>query len=250
MNVPLKQGDGSITLSEMTLKYFLDGNKIISQQDAANDISFYYGVDGITCFNIKYNDNDEIYYYKKNLQGDIIGIYAEGGTLIAKYDYDDWGNHTVKYLDNNDNFVAIESNYCYNDTSNTNKFIAFKNPFRYRGYYYDFETNLYYLNSRYYDSEIGRFINADDINILDSTQKFGNGLNLYVYCLSNPVNDFNIKSIVDYTNKAVTFMNKNANLLKLNYSVKYDMIRWIFADSNATGYFDSLGKIITFILKG
>ncbi len=76
----------------------------------------------------------------------------------------------------------------YNDTSVENRFIAFKNPFRYRSYYYDFETNLYYLNSRYYDPEIGRFINADDIASLNISQIAQNGLNLYAYCLNNPVN--------------------------------------------------------------
>ena len=77
----------------------------------------------------------------------------------------------------------------YNDISDINRFVAFKNPFRYRGYYYDFETGLYYLNSRYYDPEIGRFINADDINALDVTKIAINGLNLYAYCLNNPVNE-------------------------------------------------------------
>ena len=76
----------------------------------------------------------------------------------------------------------------YNDTSDVNRFVAYKNPIRYRSYYYDFETNLYYLNSRYYDPEIGRFINADDIKALDATKITINGLNLYVYCLNNPVN--------------------------------------------------------------
>ena len=64
-----------------------------------------------------------------------------------------------------------------------------KNPFRYRSYYFDIETDLYYLNSRYYDPEIGRFINADDITVLDITNIALNGLNLYAYCLNNPVNE-------------------------------------------------------------
>ncbi len=68
-------------------------------------------------------------------------------------------------------------------------YIALKNPFRYRSYYYDFETGLYYLNSRYYDPEISRFINIDDITVLDITNIALNGINLYVYCLNNPVNE-------------------------------------------------------------
>ena len=67
--------------------------------------------------------------------------------------------------------------------------VAVLNPFRYRGYYYDYETELYYLNSRYYDSETGRFINADDISILNTAKDEINGLNLYAYCFNNPIND-------------------------------------------------------------
>ena len=86
-------------------------------------------------------------------------------------------------------YAIIDNDYSYNDTTIINRFIAFKNPFRYRSYYYDFETNLYYLNSRYYDPELGRFINADDITTLDVTKIALNGLNLYAYCLNNPVNE-------------------------------------------------------------
>ena len=63
------------------------------------------------------------------------------------------------------------------------------NPFRYRGYYYDTETGLYYLKSRYYDPEVGRFITIDDIQILSISKEVINGLNLYSYCNNNPVND-------------------------------------------------------------
>ena len=68
-------------------------------------------------------------------------------------------------------------------------YIALKNPFRYRSYYYDFETGLYYLNSRYYDPETGRFINIDELTVLDVTNIALNGINLYAYCLNNPVNE-------------------------------------------------------------
>ena len=60
------------------------------------------------------------------------------------------------------------------------------NPIRYRGYYYDLETGLYYLNSRYYDPETGRFLNQDLISYLDPETV--NGLNLYAYCGNDPVN--------------------------------------------------------------
>ena len=86
-------------------------------------------------------------------------------------------------------YAKVESGYSVTDTSNINRFIAFKNPFRYRSYYYDFETNLYYLNSRYYDPQIGRFINADDISVLSEGKDFFNGLNLYAYCSNNPISN-------------------------------------------------------------
>ena len=85
--------------------------------------------------------------------------------------------------------LDIEKNIDYTDASNINKFVTLKNPFRYRSYYYDYETHLYYLNSRYYDPETGRFINADDVSTLDITKITINGLNLYAYCLNNPVNE-------------------------------------------------------------
>lgn len=61
------------------------------------------------------------------------------------------------------------------------------NPFIYRGYYFDSESNLFYLNSRYYDSEVGRFISPDVVSILDDTKGQINGLNLYMYCSDNPI---------------------------------------------------------------
>ncbi len=119
----------------------------------------------------------------------VIGIYSTEDEQIARYSYDAWGNQIVEYLNNEGKFVAIEKDFEYNNISEINRFIAFKNPFRYRSYYYDFETNLYYLNSRYYDPELGRFINADDVGNIDVTQIAFNGLNLYAYCLNNPVNE-------------------------------------------------------------
>jgi RHS repeat-associated protein len=84
----------------------------------------------------------------------------------AEYVYDAWGNHVI--VKNDDNIGSI-------------------NPFRYRGYYFDIETGLYYLKARYYDPETGRFINADDIGVFDETRNDINGLNLYAYCANNPV---------------------------------------------------------------
>ena len=105
------------------------------------------------------------YYYRRNLQGDVIGIYDTAGTKVGGYAYDAWGNCTV--------------------TLNTNG-IAVHNPIRYRGYYYDEGTKLYYLNARYYCPELHRFISPDDTSYLDPETP--NGLNLYCYCNNDPVN--------------------------------------------------------------
>ena len=170
-------------------KFFLNGNKILAQNDG-NKIYYHYGVDGIVGFTLKLSDTIIYdYIYKKNIQGDIIGIYDSNNALICKYIYDAWGNHKTLILSNNGEYVDISSTSDYTNINNNYIFIANLNPFRYRGYYFDTDTGLYYLNTRYYDPELGRFINADAIDILNTAQEELNGLNLYAYCFNNPVND-------------------------------------------------------------
>ena len=174
-----------------TTLYYLSDDKIIRQHDQLNVLDFYYGIDGISGFHIssqnavyKGTPLNHYFYYKKNLQGDIIGIIDADGEEIVHYVYDAWGNH--KAIDGKTGSTLDISSYdSYTNTSNIVQFIATKNPFRYRSYYYDYETGLYYLNSRYYNPEIGRFINADDVEYLDADTI--NGLNLYAYCGSNPI---------------------------------------------------------------
>ena len=106
---------------------------------------------------------------------------------MVQYKYDAWGNHAALYWNKVNekeqysevDVAAFDENYAHNKT------LAELNPFRYRGYYYDTETGLYYLKTRYYDPEIGRFITIDDLSYLDSDTI--NGLNLYAYCGDNPV---------------------------------------------------------------
>ena len=106
-----------------------------------------------------------------DVQGNIIALLDSAGNVVVKYVYDAWGNHAV--LDGNGNDIT-DANHIGN-----------LNPFRYRGYFYDVETELYYLQTRYYDPEIGRFITIDSIEYLDPESI--NGLNLYAYCGDNPV---------------------------------------------------------------
>ena len=125
--------------------YTLEGTKILREEWNGGSITPIYDNEDSVC-GIIY-DNGSIskpYYFDKNLQGDVIGIVDENGFVVARYSYDAWGKCTI-----------------VSDTSGIN--IAFYNPFRYRGYYYDKETELYYLQSRYYDPETGRFINGDEL---------------------------------------------------------------------------------------
>lgn len=109
------------------------------------------------------------YFYRKDAQGNIIAILDNTGKVVVKYFYDCWGNN-----------IAVA------ETGEEDKSgIGFLNPFRYRGYYYDTETELYYLQTRYYDPEIGRFISQDILEYADPETI--NGLNLYAYCLNNPI---------------------------------------------------------------
>lgn len=141
---------------EFAVKHKKDGSKA-----SFVEVSIGYEHDGVR------------YYFQKNLQGDVARIFNANGYLVARYVYDAWGNHTV---------------YDSNGNINTDKnFIGNINPFRYRGYYYDADTKLYYLKTRYYNPEVGRFISADSIEYLDPETI--NGLNLYAYCNNNPVSN-------------------------------------------------------------
>jgi len=105
----------------------------------------------------------------RNLQGDVVQIRSIYGTAVVEYTYDAWGN-----------VLSITGQY-----ANT---LGELNPIRYRGYFYDFETGFYYLQSRYYDPVIRRFISADDPELLGASGTFL-GYNLYAYCENNPVNN-------------------------------------------------------------
>ncbi len=108
---------------------------------------------------------------RRDAQGNIVALIDSSGAVVVRYAYDAWGNHAV--LDGNGNDITDEAH------------IGNLNPFRYRGYFYDTETELYYLQTRYYDPEVGRFITIDGIEYLDPENI--NGLNLYAYCGNNPV---------------------------------------------------------------
>ena len=123
------------------------------------------------------------YYYAHNWRGDITSIYDAGGNVVAKYEYDDWGNVLT---------VTDASNSEITNPAH----IANLNPFRYRSYYYDSESGLYYLMSRYYDPVTHRFVNADGYfqsgdNILDT--------NMNAYCRNNPIMNLDFTGMVVFS---------------------------------------------------
>ncbi len=162
------------------IEYSYDGNgRLIKQSDG---LEYYYDTTGLLGFTYK----NISYVYRKDIQGNIIGILDNIGRVVVEYNYDAWGRHTV---------------------SGSNIALGNKNPFRYRGYYYDTETELYYLQSRYYDPKLCRFINMDSIEYAEPERI--NGLNLFSYCGNNPVMNIDllgnsyinfgaISTIIDY----------------------------------------------------
>ena len=142
--------------------YTLDGTKILREVwDENTLVPLYDNEDGVC--GILYNSVP--YYFIKNLQGDVIAIVDKDAQTVARYSYDAWGVPEVK----------LDSSNCQ---------IATVNPFRYRGYYYDEEIGLHYLQSRYYDASVGRFINADDAEVTTHSNRQQNS---FAYCANNGI---------------------------------------------------------------
>ena len=125
---------------------------------------------------------DEMNLWDKNvILNNDLEIQLNNTCLYVNYNREE--NNEIELIYNNNKYRYLTTpQSMYNDN------ISNINPFRYRGYYYDVETGFYYLNSRYYDPSLGRFINADDIYY--ANVGLLNGLNLYAYCGNNPVNSY------------------------------------------------------------
>ena len=154
------------TVGDKVIRFYLDGDKIIAQKEEGGErMDFLYDEKG-TPFAFEYQG--KMYFYQTSLQGDIIGIVDSEGSQVVVYRYDAWGE------------VLVSS-----DASGFG--LAQINPLRYRGYYYDQETGLYYLQTRYYDPKVRRFLNADDASVLTKDPEQLTEKNLYAYCDDNPV---------------------------------------------------------------
>lgn len=179
----------------VTYKYDSDG---LRTQKVVNGVEHNYYYVGDQLRYERYSDSYEIYYnydadgrpcraYKKDLiagknysyylitntRGDVIETRDGDGNVNAKFLYDSWGK-LISVTDGNGNTLATDS-------------FAYQISLKYRGYVYDSETGLYYLQSRYYDPETGRFLNADNVNYLGISESILS-YNAFVYCENNPMN--------------------------------------------------------------
>ena len=154
----------SKTVDSVVHNYYYADGKLLRETYGNTTLDFIYDASGIP-FMLRVNGTP--YYYITNVQGDVIRLTDANGAIVASYQYDPYG-----------------------DIISATGTLAETNPLRYRGYYYDDDTELYYLQSRYYDPNIGRLINAD---AFISTGQGLIGNNMFTYCLNNPV------ILTDYT---------------------------------------------------
>ena len=150
----------SKTVGSTTYKFTTLSGLVTRQTGGNKTIDFVYDENNQPLA-MKYNNT--LYYYVLNAQGDVVRIVNSSRSVVASYTYDPWG----KIISSSGTLADI-------------------NPLRYRGYYYDAETGFYYLQSRYYDPEIGRFINADSYASTDATGLLST--NMFAYCENDPVN--------------------------------------------------------------
>ena len=157
------------TVGDTVHEYFYEGNRLIKEVRTESDgtkhtLVFLYDASE-SPIGMQYDGT--AYYYKKNLQGDVIALLDAKCNTVAEYIYDAWGA-----------LRTIEA-------SAANTTVAEANPIRYRGYYYDSETGFYFLQSRYYDPVVGRFLNCDEPLRLGAANSIPS-YNLYIYCSNNP----------------------------------------------------------------
>ncbi|MDO4337443.1 MAG: RHS repeat-associated core domain-containing protein [Eubacteriales bacterium] len=148
----------------VTTEYRMAGDLLVSEKTGTQ--TYWYRYDSSANL-ISATIQGKIYYYVRNAQNDVIALVDSTGAVVVKYTYDSWGK-----------VISI--------TGSLAGTVGVQNPFRYRGYYYDNETEMYYLRNRYYDPEIRRFISADDIELIKTSPMELANKNLYAYCDNNP----------------------------------------------------------------
>jgi RHS repeat-associated protein len=145
-----------------TTNYVLDGNQVVLETDGTNTLHYTYSTTGQL---VSININGTEYGYLFNAQGDVVGLIDGTGTQVVAYTYDAYGN-------------ILSTTGTLKDT------VGKLNPYRYRSYRFDSETNLYYLQARYYNPDWGRFVSSDTVV---GQEGLLNSHNMFIYCMNNPV---------------------------------------------------------------
>ena len=154
------------TVNGATRRYIWNSSQLMADVGASDAFYFHYSSGGeLIGYTYKTAEAETECILVKNQQGDVERVISADGTVLASYTYDAWGN-----------VLTAEG------------ILAQQNPIRYRGYYFDTETSLYYVSSRYYDSNIGRWISADAPETLTADFENLTQYNLFAYCFNNPVN--------------------------------------------------------------
>ncbi len=207
----------SKTVNGVTTYYNTRDGVILSQTDGTNTMYFQYDANGSP---LGFIYNGVQYFYLTNQMGDVISITDTSGTIVGNYEYDVWG-------------IVIHSD---SDIANIN-------PIRYRGYYYDNETGYYYLQSRYYDSSICRFINADLPMYVLILKGITSGINSFSYCFNNPIM-FNDITGTSSLSGILQFIVLNLELVQISSPRKmYIEIRFSLNSSNYGPIKKVIGKI-------
>ncbi len=202
-------------LASATTSYYLDGNRMIREVCTDGSFDYYYDGNGqlqkLTYYRRSTGTTGGVDYFPRyNIQGDVTALVDKDGNVVAKYAYDAWGK-VLSVTDGSGK--AITDQY----------HVGNRNPIRYRGYYYDIETGFYYLQSRYYDPETGRFLNAD--GILGANRDLL-AYNMFAYCSNRPT------SMVDYDGRWAGFIGTTGSA------------EFIWGISGSTGLvFDGQGSI-------
>ena len=152
------------TVNGVKTQYYWNGDQLLMESKNGKRTWYIYGITGVEGMVVENDSVGTYYYFDKNTLGDIVAVRDGNGTIVAEYAYDAWGN----ILQETGTKASI-------------------NPFRYRGYYYDVETGFYYLQTRYYDPTICRFINTDNYELVSTLASTPGQLNMYAYCNNNPI---------------------------------------------------------------
>ena len=211
-------------------QYFLDGDRIVGERRLYEMFIYIYDASGAP-IGFQYRQDTyaadvwDSFWYEKNLQGDIVAVYNDAGVKLVSYAYNAWGAFSETYSNGGSGTAAC------------------KNPFLYRGYYYDRDINFYYLNSRYYDFKTGRFINSGTVNnVVDGTL----GKNLFVYSGNNAISAGVNKFIAESLSKPTQLMSTSvlSALIVLHNVPVYDQgdyqLCWAFCHYMVEDYFNGI----------